>query len=545
MPTDATPHQPPNQRSRLGFHYYPDTLHYRESDLLAWLPELQAMGAAWLTLFAPADRAIPEPFLQGLLKAGVEPILHFHLPFACPTDESALELLFNVYASWGVRYVVLFDRPNLRDSWPASAWAQSELVERFLDIFLPVANRALQAGLTPVFPPLEPGGDYWDTCFLQASLQGMLRRGQTALLDALHLGAYARVDGHPVEWGAGGPERWPGVRPYFTPQEEQDQLGFYIFDWYLTHTQAALGTPRPILLLAAGQGLKTSSEEFASEAQEQDHAAANLAIAQRLGSTAQSGEGGEPISPYVLACNFWLLAADPAHPQASQAWFQSDGYTLPVVDALRQLANQGAPLPGIEATDALDPLSFALDAFPGVAPAEVTSQEPPPPPADAPEAPDVQDPVGGDAAADTIPAGAPVEPAPETPVEEPVEASPVEMEQPSEPGSEQAAPSSEQTSPVNGAEPPAHLPIAHYLLLPLPDSGAAEWLLEAARPFILKYHPTLGYSPEEAALARCITLVGGEQPFPETLLAALRNRGCTVTRITGDGTEIATQLATL
>ncbi len=47
---------------RLGFYYYPDTLHYRESDLCKWLPTLQDLGASWITLVTPVKRAIPETF---------------------------------------------------------------------------------------------------------------------------------------------------------------------------------------------------------------------------------------------------------------------------------------------------------------------------------------------------------------------------------------------------------------------------------------------------------------------------------------------------
>jgi len=38
-------------------------------------------------------------------------------------------------------------------------------------------------------------------------------------------------------------------------------------------------------------------------------------------------------------------------------------------------------------------------------------------------------------------------------------------------------------------------------------------------------------------------VVGGEQVFPEELINEMRQRGCQVTRIAGDGTEIASQLA--
>ena len=544
MSTDATHKPNPRTRTRLGMHYYPDSLHYRESDLLTWLPELKALGAAWLTLQAPSDRAIPESFLKGLLSAGIEPILHFQLPLTHEFDYGSLNILFDVYARWGIKYVILFDRPNQQDAWTASAWAQSDLVERFLDIFLPAANQALEAGLVPVFPPLQPGGDYWDTSFLQAALHGIQRRqtrqtgnhsDQPNLLDALHLSAYAWVDGHPLDWGAGGPDCWPGVRPYNTPEGQQDQHGFYIFDWYLAHARAALGAPCPILLLAAGQRMPASPQSLASEAEELEHAATNRAIAERLALGPQEQEAAEPVSPYVLACNFWLLAADPGDPHASQAWFQPDGYTLPVVDVFRELTGQVTPASAVVQEAAPSPAS-ALDPFEEESTAKSID--------------------GSHQPERNQPADVPEEPIPESPEETPTveersaEAEPETVDAPP-PQPEDVTPELPATElPVEEASPPEppssanDLPIAHYLLLPLPESGAAEWLLEAARPYMLKHHPTTGYSPDEAALARHVTVVGGEQVFSEELLTGLRSRGCAVERIAGDGTEIATQLET-
>ena len=461
MSSTTIPYPTQSSRSRLGFHYFPDTLHYRASDLCTWLPELKAMGAGWLTLVAPLQYAIPEPFLHGIQGAGIEPILHFHLPLSHQAHDDTLGLLFRAYAGWGVRYVALFDRPNQRNAWPVSAWAQSDLVERFLDIFLPVANAAMQAGLVPVFPPLEPGGDYWDTAFLRASLDGLVRRGQDALLESLHLSAYAWADQRPLEWGAGGPERWPGVRPYLPSDGQQDQRGFYIFDWYLAEAEAALGSPRPILLLAAGRQLSSSTGAHEIEFEELEHANINLSIARRFMLGETTADAGESVSPLVLACNFWLLAADSNEPLSSQAWFQADGYQLPVVDAFRQLA-VGKSVSQPE----LQPQQQAGE-------------------------PDVQ-----------------------------------------------AVPSRTESIQAETSKS-----IDHYLLLPMTEWGAAEWHLDAARPYILKHHPTVGYSPEEASRAEHVTVVGGEQVFSEELLNILRQRGCQVTRISGDGTEIATQLA--
>jgi hypothetical protein len=496
MPLDETLHLPFSNRPRLGFHYYPDTLHYRECDLDTCLPELNAMGAAWLTLQAPLNRAIPEPFLRGLLNAGIEPILHFRLPFSHPTSGETLDLLCKAYAAWGVHFITLFDRPNQRSSWPACAWTQSDLVERFLDLFIPSATCVMEAGLTPVFPPLEPGGDYWDTSFLQAALRGLVRRGQTALVDGLHLGAYAWVDEHPIDWGKGGPERWPGVRPYFTPEGEEDQRGFYIFEWYLAQAEAALGEARPILLLAAGNRTPpVSRSPFLTGEEEAEHARINLTLARRLSANGSC----EPLSPYLLACNFWLLAADPCDPCASQAWFQPDGYFLPIVDELRRLAAGRTPTPAVEQAAALPWLDI-----------DAVSTE------------------NGETAA-----GQPAEPAPSD--ESPLADTPPDAPQ-----------ETNQSTPISSISEPTgsnHHPIAHYLLLPLHETGAAEWHLEAARPFILKYHPTVGYSLSEAALAEKVTIIGSEQVYTADQVQALRKQGCQVERIAGDGTEIATQLA--
>ena len=98
---------PPPSLTRLGFHYYPDTFHYREQDLQTWLPRLEKLGASWLTLLAPNERAIPEYFLNGLLAAGIQPVLHLPLQADFTHDREALQLLFSSYARWGVRYLVL------------------------------------------------------------------------------------------------------------------------------------------------------------------------------------------------------------------------------------------------------------------------------------------------------------------------------------------------------------------------------------------------------------------------------------------------------
>ncbi len=334
----------PILKSRFGFHYFPDTEHFRESDLRAWLPELSSLGASWLALTAPTDRAIPEPFLRGLMDAGIEPLLHFHLPLNAPNNPEELDLLFETYARWGVQYAILFDRPNRRRAWSSRDWAQKDLVERFIDLFVPVAEAALQAGLTPVFPPLEPGGDYWDTAFLRTALQALKRRGHRTMLQRLILGAYARPGNRQLDYGAGGPERWPGARPYFNPPQEEDQLGFRIFDWYLTLSRAVLGVSLPVILLGTGYQLGDQSDPDLPAVDEAAHVGRNLALIQLLASQqATSVDQGavEPIPEEVIAGVFWVLTAQEDKPYSAAAWYKADGQAMPVVGAVRQWLSEG------------------------------------------------------------------------------------------------------------------------------------------------------------------------------------------------------------
>ncbi len=106
------------------------------------------------------------------------------------------------------------------------------------------------------------------------------------------------------------------------------------------------------------------------------------------------------------------------------------------------------------------------------------------------------------------------------------------------------AQSEEAQSLVNAAPAAIHSQtIGHYLLLPHYEWGIADWHLEVIRPFIKKYTPTIGFSLAEATHAGRVTVIGDQNSYSDEDLNMLRNAGCIVERISGDGTSIATQLA--
>lgn len=422
---------------RLAIHYFPDTVHYREVDLQTWLPELSSLGITWVILEAETDRAIPEPFITGLISARIRPVLRFRLNNEQLPLTADLNTLLDVYARWGVREAIFFDRPNDRSAWPAAAWAQQDLVERFLDRFIPVAESAFSTGITPIFPPLQPGGSYWDTAFLRTSLQSMIRRKQEKLVNSMALSAYAWTYGRPLDWGAGGPDAWPHAKPYTTPEGSQDQQGFRIFDWYQAMVRSILRTSMPIFLLQAGApapGLPNSTSISPENEVEKAITISRLLSGEEIGDESKS-LANPSIPPEVVCGAFWLLAAPEGSPSEQFAWYDADGKARPQVETLRACRAR----------------------------ARVTQ-------------------LGANR-------------------------------------------------------------IKHYLLLPAYDWGIDEVHLEAIRPFLRKYRPTVGFSSTEAVLADYVTVIGDETAYPEEVLNRLRQAGCRVERIQGDGTTIASLLA--
>jgi hypothetical protein len=307
--------------SRLGFHYFPDDSHYSEKDLEEWLPTLLRLSANWLVLPAGVDHSIPEPFLKGLIEAGIRPVVWIK-GHADGITADQLSPTLASYAEWGVRELVVFDRPNIRSSWSSNEWARPGLVERFVDRMLPILQLERASGMNPIFPPLEPGGDYWDTSFLETALQSMLRRGHRSLIENLHLAIYARTFGKPLEWGYGGPKEWAANRPYNTPEDSQDQIGFRTFDWYSATTESVVGKSLPMIVVAGGPP---------STAEDGDGEVASILRAVQTGQLPQS----------VLGFNFYLLSADSNDPDSSSAWFDSPTQPRAVVGSVKRLLDVG------------------------------------------------------------------------------------------------------------------------------------------------------------------------------------------------------------
>jgi hypothetical protein len=411
---------------KVGFHYRMDSDHFSEKDLAVWLPRLKELGASWVLLYAPTTRAIPEEFITTLKREKIEPVLHFRItPKELPSVDEMI-LLFENYQRWGVKYIILFDRPNLQDCWTAESWAHTGLTERFLDSFIPLAEAAVAVGLVPVFPPLEPGGDYWDTTFLRGALDGIKRRASKPLQDRLILSAYAGLNGHDLNWGSGGPQSWPETQPYHTPESSQDQLGFRVAEWYLTLSETILEKRLPLLLLGI-RGPAPEGQDLVDV----------VIKGTRLISRQEVG-GLDPLPEEVIGGAIFCLTGLSDCCSGEHSWYSPEGEPKPLAESFLK-KNKG-----------------------------------------------------------------------------------------------------QKTKNING-----EFQISHYLLLPSFDWGVADWHLNVTKSYIKKHRPTVGFSLEEAFQAEIVTVVGGEEHFSEQDLSRLRNHGCVVRRVEGDGTKIASSLAAI
>lgn len=331
--------------SRVGFHYFQDSDHYRQEDLECWVKKIKDVGAAWMVLKGEVKQAIPEEFISGLIKERIEPIIHFALDLSNPTPAEGLDSLLSAYAKWGVKKIVFFENPNQQESWGNQRWSQPNLVGRFIDLFLPLAKMTVNFGMVPFCPPMQAGGQYWDTIFLQQSLEELQKRGEKDVLAELGLSAYGWTWGKSLNWGAGGTERWPQTKPYRIPTGSQDQRSLRTYEWYLSVAQKCLGRTCPVVLLQVGIGnhlhCNAKPDENGSTS-----ANTNLKIIQLLQNEnvtefANVADLIMPIREEVVCGNFWLLGSSQSEMDLKDyAWWSEGGYpselTKAVLNAIQE-----------------------------------------------------------------------------------------------------------------------------------------------------------------------------------------------------------------
>lgn len=311
-------------QSRHSFHLPADKLQDDPAYLDDFITFCKASGTRRALVEVLTLRSIPVSAISTLLQNGLQVDVFLKTSLNQEFDLLAHQDLISNLAGLQVERLILFDRPNRQEFWKPETWIKPDLLDIFLEKYILLAEKCLEKNIQPVFPPLQPAGDYWDTAFLRLSLLKLKEKGKTALLESLMLSAYSWSYGRSLDWGAGGPECWPSSTPYYTPENSQDQQGFRAYEWYQAHARAVLDISVPILLLEAGRAAEYGTT--LREAVQEDQSATLKTILNRLYPDDTAGEempSSNLLPDTILSCNFlveldWTTLKDTFATLASQ-----------------------------------------------------------------------------------------------------------------------------------------------------------------------------------------------------------------------------------
>lgn len=306
----------PKGDTGIGFHWFPDHYHYERGYFDIFVPELKAMGASWLIVLSDGVRTIPDWFLRGLIEQDIEPIIRIYTRFVTFIDQAGLRQACKHYASLGVHYVHVFNEPNLKHEW--AEWNTERLPARFMDFLIPCLETMHGVeDIIPVFTPLAPGGDFWDTSFMKTALAILNERGKKYLYDRMAIGIHNYAFNKPLTFGKGGSLRWPCAQPSYRPPGCEDHTGFYLFEWYDEIVRERTGRRLPLIGCENGCRLGDADDPRSPAVNEPLHAERHAAMCQMT----MNGE-----MPYYFFNNaFWLLAAEDDNFFVRHSWYRPNG----------------------------------------------------------------------------------------------------------------------------------------------------------------------------------------------------------------------------
>jgi hypothetical protein len=410
-------------RTKIGFQYFTSEEYFTNQYLNVWMPTLRQAGATEVYFSSGFDYAIPEDVIKCAIENDLTPSLHFTTELPTPQQANEIFFLFDLYAKWGIASVILGKKPNIKESWQITGWQNENLIDQFLNRLIPLVEYSIKVGLKPVLSPLQPGGNFWDTAFMELVMRGLELRRLKEILEQISLASFGYTYNRPLSWGMGGPERWSISKPYSTPKGDEDQLGFHNFEWIQAIGQKIVGKRLPVVILDAGFPASDDLQQYISSVQK---------ILTALGYKERvdlSQNDQIKIDETIEVCAFSL-------------------------DSLQEFHKGRMDVTAFEKI-------FLIKAL--------------------------------------------------------------------------------QANKCS-SEPKGKKPIRHYLLLPKHESGVPDVVLNKVKPFIKKFHPTIGFSLEEAQLASKVSIFPDPLLFSTTEINRLRSAGCVVQVLPENGIDIATSL---
>ena len=333
-----------------------------------WIPELRALGAAWVKL---NDHRECLPQVEALLAAGIQPIVRIYRPAPNPSPLSVEELAaVDGLVRAGVRYLEISHRPDLPAQWrngvlPPDA---QTLVARHLAQDL---AEVLTRGGLPGLPAVDPASG-WDL------ISELIRQGKRDILQgpiwqAVHTPGYNRPPDYPADLltSEGAPlsqsyylalaeEAWEGNAWQERPLSDVNRLRrrtfaseqmaeasaktrpesgglFNLAPLHARHIEL-LGRGIPILSTSGGYVVGAAEDARYPALTPSLHMAYSLEACRMLMGTSTRFA---PAPDYFFCSAFWLLAnraLDSSRPaRENDAWYSPeypDG-ALPIVPVLK------------------------------------------------------------------------------------------------------------------------------------------------------------------------------------------------------------------
>lgn len=278
-----------------GIHWIP-TVSQTPEVVDKFVQEAVKMGMKWVVfLNEGAEIGDNDYLVDKLTQAGIEPIMRVYTP-GVTAIEGDLKAMVQHYKQMGVTYFQLYNEPNLM----VETGGQYPSVDKYLDLWVPAAQKVIEAGGLPGFGALSPQGEMDDRQFLEQSLTSLINRGKDYLLN----------------------RSWLAMHNYTGPRPLNDPDGFMRFKQYNNIVQQVLGRPLPIIGTEGG----THISEHVTPNQQIDMVtnAYNYMQTQR--------------EPYNFAYTYWIIANGHDSAWDEHALFRPDGPT-DLAKALQKIAS--------------------------------------------------------------------------------------------------------------------------------------------------------------------------------------------------------------
>ena len=289
-----------------GVHWIPTTSQSREV-VDRFVEEAKAMKMKWVVFLNNGTDVGPNDYLvTRLAEAGIMPVMRVYTPNGAPV-KGDLAALVRHYLPLGVHYYQLYNEPNLS----LENQGRRPDVASYLDKWIPAAKEVARAGGLPGFGALAPGGEVDDLQFLREALDGIIRRGEEAVLDKAWLSVHNYLFNRPLD-------------------HDRDSNGFAKFRWYDRIVREKLGRSLPMIGTEGGTHVGAHNDSSLPPVSDQD------LVRRVMGAYEHVGRGAEP---YNFAYTYWLLAneagggTDPSF--SHQALIKPHGAS-PLVEALKR-----------------------------------------------------------------------------------------------------------------------------------------------------------------------------------------------------------------